>query len=276
MEYKMTLILIVLAVLLACTAAPQAPVPAPIPTPASTPLPTPTPEPTPKPTTPAPERQQGTEQEATAQQNEPTTFLPKDYVPARPDPEFDNFTWTLPTGASPLRLSLPAEIEDIFYSEKTGVGGFGLHAGGHIEGLDHVWIELKPGTPVRSWADGVVEDVRLSGMVDQGEYHITINYGQNLIGIHMEIETPYVKKGDRVKRGQEVGLGMSFDPEQSSAELALADLGRTDGVKYYGGKGVFVSPYDYLEDSEKKKLVEAYQKYVIEPYQKEASREGIF
>lgn len=213
---------------------------------------------------------------ANAQQNEPTTFPPKDYVPAGPDPEFDNFTWTLPTGASPLRLSLPAEIEDIFYSEKTGVGGFGLHAGGHIEGLDHVWIELKPGTPVRSWADGVVEDVRLSGMVDQREYHITINYGQNLIGIHMEIETPYVKKGDQVNRGQEVGLGMSFDSEQSSAEFAFIDLGRTDGVKYYGGKGVFVSPYDYLDDSEKKKLVAAYKKYVIEPYQRNGSREGVF
>lgn len=195
-------------------------------------------------------------------------------MPARPDPEFDNFTWTLPTGASPVRLSLPAEIEDIFYSAKTGVGGFGLHAGGHIEGLDHVWIELKPGTPVRSWADGIVEDIRLSGMVDQGEYHITINYGQNLIGIHMEIGTPYVETGDRVKRGQEVGLGLAFDPEQSSAEHALLDLGRTDGVEYYGG-GVFVSPYDYLEDSEKEKLVAAYKKYVIEPYQRQGNLEGL-
>lgn len=197
---------------------------------------------------------------------------------AMADPQTDNFTYTLPSGASPIRLSLPAEIEDIFYSEKTGVGGFGLHAGGHIEGLDHVWIELKPGTPVRSWADGVVEDVRLSGMVDEGEYHITINYGQNLIGIHMEIETPYVKKGDRVKRGQEVGIGLSFDPGQSSAELSLIDLGRTDGVRYdgHGGKGVYVSPYDYLADSEKIKLVEAYKKYVIEPYQRSGSQEGLF
>ena len=175
-------------------------------------------------------------------------------------------------------MSLPAEIEDFFYGDKTGVGGFGLHAGGHIEGLDHVWIELKPGTPVKSWADGVVEDVSLSGMVGEGEYHITINYGQNLIGIHMEIETSYVKKGDRVEKGQEVGMGMSFDPGQSSAEFSLIDLGRTDGVKYngYGGKGVYVSPYDYLEDTEKKKLVEAYKKYIIEPYQRNGSREGLF
>lgn len=198
-------------------------------------------------------------------------------IPARPDPQTDNITWTLPTGASPLRLSLPAEIDDIFYSEKTGVGGFGLHAGGHPEGLDHVWIELKRGVPAKSWADGVVTDIQLSGMVGEGEYHITIDYGQNLVGIHMEIETPYVKKGDRVKRGQEVGMGMSFDPEVSSAELSLIDRGRTDGVRVGGREGgVYVSPYDYLEDSEKKKLVEAYKKYVLGPYEKSGRTEGLF
>ena len=196
---------------------------------------------------------------------------------AVPDPATDYFTYTLPAGASPLRLSLPADIEDIFYSAKTGVGGFGLHDGGHIEGLSHVWVEIKSGTPVRSWADGVVEDVRLSGDVAAGEYHITIDYGQNLIGIHMEIETPYVEQYESVKRGQEIGLGLSFDPGQSSAEFALIDLGRTDGVRWggHGGQGVNVSPYDYLEDSEKKKLVEAYQKHVIEPYQQRGSADGL-
>ena len=201
--------------------------------------------------------------------------LPPTEASVKPDPLTDNFTYTLPPEASALRLSLPAKIEDIFYSEKTGIGGFGLHAGGHIEGLDHVWIALKPGTVVKSWADGTVIDVRLSGMVEQGEYHITIDYGQNLIGIHMEIEKPLVKVGDSVKRGQEIGYGMSFDPRQSSAEFALVDLGRTDGVKY-GGGGVYVSPFDYLEDSEKMKLVEAYKKYVIEPYLKEGKKSCFF
>jgi hypothetical protein len=198
-------------------------------------------------------------------------------VPARPDPEFDNITWTLPKGASSLRLSLPADIDDIFYNEKTGVGGFGLHAGGHPEGLDHVWIELKKGVPVKSWADGVVTDVELSGMVEEGEYHITIDYGENLVGIHMEIETPYVKVGDKVKRSQEVGLGMSYDPDVSSAELSLIDRGRTDGVRVGGREGgVYVSPYDYLEDSEKKKLVDAYKKYVFEPFKRTGNTHGIF
>jgi hypothetical protein len=190
---------------------------------------------------------------------------PRDGPSAGPDPEFDYFTWTLPVGASPLRLSLPADIDDFLFGEHGGIGGYGLHAGGHIEGLDHVWIELKPRTPVRSWADGVVQDVRYQGPPVGGEYHITIDYGQNLIGIHMEVMTPYVAKGDRMSRGQEVGRGMSFDPHQSSVEQSLIDLGRTDGVKAWGG-GVYVSPFDYLEREDKLTLIEAYMKQVIEPY----------
>ncbi len=203
----------------------------------------------------------------------PGNTPPEEILPAHPDPQTDNFTYTLPSGASPLRLSLPANIEDIFYSEHTGIGGFGLHAGGHIEGLDHVWIELKPGTPVKSWADGVVEDIRLSGDIASGEYHVTINYGYNLVGIHMEIQTPYVEAGESVKRGQEIGIGQSYMPEVSSAELSLIDLGRTDGVPA-GGTGVYVSPYDYLEKSAKMELIEAYRKHVIEPYRKYGSTEG--
>jgi murein DD-endopeptidase MepM/ murein hydrolase activator NlpD len=130
----------------------------------------------------------------------------------RPDPEYDYFTCTLHSGASPLRLSLPADIVDFLFGKHGGIGGFGLHAGGHIEGLDHVWIELKPGTPVWSWADGVVVEVRYNGPPGEGEYYITIDYGYNLTGVHMEIMTPYVEKGDKVLRGEEVGMGMSFDP----------------------------------------------------------------
>ncbi|MFC2001955.1 M23 family metallopeptidase [Chloroflexota bacterium] len=196
---------------------------------------------------------------------DPTTYPSDNYVPARPDPEYDYFTWTLPSGASPLRLSLPADIDDFLFGEHGGIGGFGLHAGGHVEGLDHPWIELKPSTPVRSWADGVVVDVRYNGPPGEGEYHVTIDYGYNLTGVHMEMMTPYVEKGDKVLRGQEVGTGMSFDPYQTSAELTLVDRGRTDGVRSYGG-GVNVSPFDYLEPGDKAVLVDAYKRQVIEPY----------
>lgn len=178
------------------------------------------------------------------------------FVSAHPDPETDNFTYTLPTGASPLRLSLPAEVEDI-----TGIGGFGLHAGGHIEGLDHVWIELKFGTLVKSWADGEVKKIDFVGSPESGEYHITIDYGENLTGVHMEVGESFVKVGDKVKKGQVIAQGISYDGVHSSAELSLIDAGRRDGVDCNRGAS-YASPFDYLEETEKKKLVEAYGKKV--------------
>ncbi len=217
-------------------------------------------------TTPeAGEEEKATGPDPETEQSEPETVPPADYIPARPDPEYDNFTWTLPTTASPVRLSLPTDIDNFLFNQDGGIGGYGLHAGGHIEGLDHVWIELKPGTPLKSWADGVVTDISYNGPPGEGEYHIRIDYGENLIGIHMEVETSYFEVGDRVSRGQEIGMGMSFMPTQSSGEMALIDRGRTDGVKAWGG-GVYVSPFDYLEEADKTALVNAYKKLVIEPY----------
>jgi hypothetical protein len=110
----------------------------------------------------------------------------------------------------------------------------------------------------------VVLDVRYNGQPGEGEYHITIDYGDNLTGRHMEVMASFVEKGDRVLRGQEVGLGMNFDPYQSSAELTLLDRGRTDGVRSHDG--VHVSPFDYLEPADKAALVDAYRRMVIEPY----------
>ena len=196
--------------------------------------------------------------------NEPEA-TPVDYEPAGPDPAYDNFTWTLPVTASPVRLSLPTDVDNFLFSQDGGIGGYGLHAGGHIEGLDHVWIELKPGTPLKSWADGVVTDISYNGPPGEGEYHIKIDYGDNLIGIHMEVGESYFEVGDRVARGQEIGMGMSFVPTQSSGEMALIDLGRNDGVRVHGG-GVYVSPFDYLQEPDKTDIINAYKTQVIEPY----------
>ncbi len=186
---------------------------------------------------------------------------PEEYIPAAPDPAYDYFTWTLPTGASSVRLSLPAYIDNFLLSSEGGIGGYGIHAGGHIEGLDHVWIELIKGVPFKSWADGTITDIRWNN----GEYHIYIDYGDNLEGIHMEVETPYVSVGDHVTRGQVIGLGGSFGGECSSAELTLIDRGRTDGPTPWGG-GANVSPFDYLRPADKQLLVDTYKEKVIDPY----------
>ncbi len=107
--------------------------------------------------------------------------------------------------------------------------------------------------------------MELAGDVEAGEMQITIDYGQNLIGTHGEIENAWVNVGDHVTRGQEIGIGMSYSSEQSSAEFWLFDKGRTDGVSL-GQMGIAVSPFDYLESSEKQALVAAYRENVLEKY----------
>ena len=191
-----------------------------------------------------------------------------------PDPLTDNFTNILPPGSSPVRLSLPASIEDIFFEWQSGPGAYGLHAGGHIEGLDHVWFEIREGIPVRSWGDGVVTQIQLSGDVEHGETHIYIDFGQNLTGSHMEIVTPLVEVGDIVSRGDPIGYGMVYFAGEQSAEFGLVDRGRTDGI--WAWNGVAVSPYDYLEDDEKLALVEAYKAHTVDKYGLDPQITGLF
>ena len=189
-------------------------------------------------------------------------WTPINYLP---DPITWNMTSLLPPGSSPLRLSLPVPIDSFYGKEWAGVGGIGVHAGGHIEGLDPVWIESTTKDPVKSWADGEVTQIQYSGDVDHGEYHITIEYGYNLTGIHMEIETPLVEVGDLVQRGDSIGFGMIWFDGLQSAEHSLIDSGRRDGIKA-GGDAVYVSPFDYLEESQKIALASAYIENVVEPY----------
>jgi hypothetical protein len=186
---------------------------------------------------------------------------------AEPDPAADGITWTLPDCASSLRLSLPASLDDIFYNSETGITGYGVHAGGHIEGLDHPWIHIKKGTPVKSWANGTVLQIQEKDEGEYIEYMIGIDYGYGLTGTHGEIMTPFVEVGDVVACGQEVGLGLDFGRDMSSAEFYLVDVGRDDGV--FGstfGQGCTVSPFDYLVESEKQALVDAYKEHVLELY----------
>jgi hypothetical protein len=91
----------------------------------------------------------------------------------------------------------------------------------------------------------------------------------------MEIETPLVEVGDYVERGEPVGYGMSFFEGIQSAEFSLMDYGRTDGI-YSGGDGVYISPFDYLMESERIALAQAYIDNVIEPYMNTGRVNGMF
>jgi hypothetical protein len=168
----------------------------------------------------------------------------------------NSFVQPIPDWGSSIRLVLPVPISQI-YPEL--IGGFGSHQGGHPEGLDHVWMEVRLGIPIWSWASGTVTEIQ-----DQaGEYFIVIDYGDGLIGKHMEVKTSLVKKGDHVNAGQAVGYGLSYGAYQS-AEFMLYDRKRTDGV--VEDWGVHVSPFDYLKKDIQDSLIKIYQASVIIPF----------
>lgn len=181
---------------------------------------------------------------------------PKDKLVARPDPTTDGFTQILPANASSTRLHLPFSIEE-FNTPLAGVSGFGIHAGGHPEGLNHEWIDLPGDVPVRSWADGRVTRIEVLGTTgnEPTTYEVVINYGGGLVGQHNEVGQVTVKKGQKVKAGDVIGTGHNPDGT-TNAEFELNDLKRSGNAN---GDGTTVSPYDYLTQSDKLALVAAYK-----------------
>jgi hypothetical protein len=183
----------------------------------------------------------------------------------------NSYTQPVPSWASPVRLNLPVPLASILIGPGGGIGAFGAHQGGHVEGLNHVWIPTLPGTVVRSWAAGTV--TRIEDMGDRGtgdgrhEYFITIDYGRGLVGKHIDVDTPLVKVGDVVKEGDPVAAA-------PTAEFYLIDNYRTDGERTGGATGSPVSPFDYLRDDVKAALVARHVAEVVEPAFKRAQTLG--
>lgn len=183
-------------------------------------------------------------------------------APVRAVP-WDAGAWTQPVPAwgSTVRLTLPVALDDIIFGPAGGLGAFGAHEGGHVEGLNHIWIPTRPGVAVRSWGDGTV--TRIEDMGDRGngthEYFITVDYGRGLVGKHMDVDAPLVSLGARVKAGDVVARA-------PSAEFMLIDMNRTDGERTGGTTGSPVSPFDYLRDDVKAALVARHVNEVVGPY----------
>lgn len=161
----------------------------------------------------------------------------------------------VPSWGSPVRLQLPVPIDSIVLGVTGGLGFFGAHEGGHVEGLDHVWIPTKPGTVVGSWADGTVLDVQL---ID-GSYYIDIDYGHGLVGKHQVVQRSLVVAGQHVKQGDPVGIA-------SLAEFNLVDYNRSDGVRTDVAGGSNVSPFDYLQPDIQSALIARVTNEVVAPY----------
>jgi hypothetical protein len=172
----------------------------------------------------------------------------------------DQITQPVPDWGSTNRLILPVNVNQIALGPGAGIGGFGAHQGGHPEGLDHVWIEVTAGIPIRSWAGGKVTKIENMGE----EFFITIEYDGGLTGKHMEVKTPLVSVGQHVNAGDPVCYGIGAGAIQS-AEFMLNDANRNDGVTA-GSSGSYVSPFDYLKSDIKDSLIARYVREVITPY----------
>ncbi len=161
----------------------------------------------------------------------------------------------VPSWGAPVRLALPIPLDSIVLGPGGGLGFFGAHEGGHVEGLDHIWIPMKQGTVIGSWADGTVLDVQF---ID-GLYYIDVDYGHGLVGKHQLVAHPLVTAGQHVKQGDPIGTAQL-------AEFNLVDYNRSDGVRTEDAGGSNVSPFDYLEPSVQAALIARVTSQVVAPY----------
>ena len=64
--------------------------------------------------------------------------------------------WTrpVPSWGAPIRIGLPVQLNSTMFGRNGGLGTFGSNEGGHVEGLNPVWISIAPGSIVGSRASG--------------------------------------------------------------------------------------------------------------------------
>lgn len=182
----------------------------------------------------------------------------------------NSLTQPLPANASKTRLSLPAKIEDLM-PDNAPITGFGAHIGQHVEGMDHVWVAVKKGLPAQSLADGKVMFIEKIGNPEERvEYMIYLDYGDGLACSYAEITKPLVQEGQTVKHLDPIGETSEFHNfEANEVEIYCADANRHDGITPTAGgnlQGTAVSPFDYLNETDKALLEETYQEKVINSY----------
>jgi hypothetical protein len=97
------------------------------------------------------------------------------------------------------------------------------------------------------------------------EFFITIDYGQGLVGKHLDADVVLVKVGDKVRQGDRIATG-------PSAEFMLIDQNRSDGER--SDAGSMVSPFDYLRDDVKAAVIARHISRVVEPYFKSGKAVG--
>jgi len=123
------------------------------------------------------------------------------------------------------------------------------------------WTQSNATTTIQSMAAGKVTIVESNGPSPTDGYSVSVDYGQGLIGKHMEILNPVVKVGDSVNEGDPIGQGFGI-----TGEYTLQDTNRCDGELSQVGGYSYVSPFDYLKPDVQAALVAAYQSQIVVPY----------
>jgi len=184
----------------------------------------------------------------------------------------DQLVQPVPAHGSKIRLSLPVEIDEILLEKDIVFQAFGAHVNDKADGVETATISIKPGTKIRSLADGTIRSVY------QGDSYlgcqIAISYGDGLYGHHHNIKECIVEVGQEVKMGDIIGEGNSWGDAPPSIEFLLEDANRKDGPEGEYMEGQAVSMYDYLNKEDQEAFIQLYIEKFIVPYIKKGQSAG--
>ncbi len=195
-----------------------------------------------------------------------TTTTVKSVEALKPDVVWskDSYVQPVPAHASKVRLALPVALDDIILGKESRFQGFGNHINDRIEGVETVSLELEKGAIIRNMADGEVVHV------SQGDAYlgcqVQIDYGGGLHGRHHYLKECMVQRGQRLKEGEILGEGNSYEGSNPGFEFLLADEKRSDGPKSEFHEGQAVSMFDYLKPEDQQAFIDLYKKRIIDPY----------
>jgi len=181
-----------------------------------------------------------------------------------------------PTEGEMINFRYPIDLDDIDY-EGGGIGPFGMHAGDHSEGLDHIWVYCKSAqTPARATADGVVEYI--SG--GPGKWQVIVKHSERFKSEYYLLNEVLVQENQEVTKGDTIGYPIPVETwvHTHFFDYWLMDMSKNGGVWVYPDEqmGSRVSLYEYLEPEWKEAIENAYLENMYNPYRYEGKKVGVF
>jgi len=163
-------------------------------------------------------------------------------------------------------IMLPVKLSEINYSG-IGIGPFGMHRGNHVEGLDHIWFSVNRGTVVRAPANGTVVQVVER---EPGDFYVVIQHNNYIYSYLDHLKNVSVSVNDKVVQGQPIGYpreDMGSTGHEVGFDWGVADARVNDGpATWITPEGSFMSPYEYLNPSNKNAVEYEYYIHKQLPY----------